>query len=116
VRVPDDDHHTDPVRAQQMVAEVEAVKPGGEHERPCEVNLPISHRNHTDIGRPPTGQIRSIARSGSLSTRAVSVIASSQRPEEGDEVGALLLGQLEGETVLVEVDDRVEVLGDPDRG
>jgi len=59
VSVADDDHHADTVRAQQIppevVTEVEAVEPGGEHERPCKVNLPISHRNHPDIGRRTDG-------------------------------------------------------------
>jgi hypothetical protein len=54
VRVTEDNHHTNPVRAQQVatevVAEVEAIEAGGEDERPCQVDLLVSNRDDPHIG------------------------------------------------------------------
>jgi hypothetical protein len=89
MRVADDDHHTDPVRAQQVapevVAEVEAVEAGGEDERPCEVDLRISHRNHPHVGRlthGPDPVDRSLGGDGDVSVRGKTLGCLTREPEE----------------------------------
>jgi proline iminopeptidase len=53
--VPDDDHHTDTVLAQEtpseVVSEIEAVEAGGEYERPGYVHLRIPNLYHAHICR-----------------------------------------------------------------